>query len=555
MLKCRVIAESVRDWEKMSTDKIEKITQGLNIMQADNQAILARKQYSRVHAMALNGDKGFILERDIQPVESLPKITNLTAAEQAHYREIGLANLSAVATVKANGGLATGMNLNKAKNLMEVKPRVTFLDVIARQTVRGHINLVLMNGDSTDADTKEYLTAKNHAGFNYFGFVQGRFPKLDRDLRPVTGNFNPSGTGGFYTSLLTEPRPNAQGQALDLLESLISDGNEYMFFSNGDNLGATVEPVLLGYMIEHKLPFMMEVAERTPGDVKGGHLVYTTVGGERRLTLREGGQVSPDDIDPRTGKTYGENISLHKFFNTNNLWYHLPTLLNILKQYDGVPPLSLVLNPKKDLYQLETVIGTIINLIPGAGAVVVGKSRFAPVKKYNDLFLLWSDVYILDEAGSMNINPRREHNLLPIIKLDSNYFGDPKSFAERVDINNTPSMVNADSLTVKGDVRFGQGVKIIGEVEIDNDGDAWIIENLTLGRHGLKTVIKPDSRVEYLKWTGRYGTNNEKIYRPAAEEEIASVGESYLGYLQALSRYYPERSPRYARADYFIVRP
>jgi UDP-N-acetylglucosamine pyrophosphorylase len=193
------------------------------------------------------------------------------------------------------------------------------------------------------------------------------------------------------------------------------------------------------------------------------------VEGDQRLTLREGGQVSPDDIDPQTGKTYGEDINLHKFFNTNNLWYYLPTLLQILKQYDGVLPLSLVLNPKGDLYQLETVIGTIINLIPGAGAVVVGKSRFAPVKKYDDLFLIWSDAYILDEAGNMNINPRRDQILLPVIKLDKDYFGDPESFAARIDINNVPSVINAASLTVKGDVSFGKNVKIIGDVIIENN--------------------------------------------------------------------------------------
>jgi UDP-N-acetylglucosamine pyrophosphorylase len=493
MLKCRIIAASVKDWNKMSDDKIEKIRQGLNIMQADKHPELAGRQYSRVHGQALNGDEGFILEQNIQPVASLPKIADLSAEEQAHYRAIGLANLPKAAVVKGNGGLATGMKLDKAKNLMEVKPGVTFLDVIARQTVRDNINLVLMNSDSTDRDTKEYLE-QNHAGFAYSSFVQGRFPKLDKDLQPVTGlgaaGFNPSGTGGFYTSLFTEQRANAKGEVLSLLESLISDGNEWMFFSNGDNLAATVDPVLLGYMIENKLPFMMEVAERTPSDMKGGHLVYTAVDGEQRLTLREGAQVNPGDIDPRTGKTYGEDINRHKFFNTNNLWYHLPTLLEALKQYDGVLPLSLVLNPKGDMYQLETVIGTIINLIPGAGAVVVGKDRFAPVKKYNDLFLIWSNAYVLDADGNMRINPRFDGNPLPVIKLDEKYFGTPEDFKTRVDINNVPSRINASSLTVKGDVFFGKNVIIAGDVIIENNTGRpqRIPEGTTLSGHSDKVL-------------------------------------------------------------------
>ena len=33
-----------------------------------------------------------------------------------------------------------------------------------------------------------------------------------------------------------------------------------------------METALLGYFAEHQFPFMMEVAEKTPADIKGGHL-------------------------------------------------------------------------------------------------------------------------------------------------------------------------------------------------------------------------------------------------------------------------------------------
>ena len=40
-------------------------------------------------------------------------------------------------------------------------------------------------------------------------------------------------------------------------------------------------------------------------------------------------------------------------------------------------------------------MGSAIAAFAGAQALVVPRSRFVPVKKNNDLLLLWSDVYTL----------------------------------------------------------------------------------------------------------------------------------------------------------------
>jgi UDP-N-acetylglucosamine pyrophosphorylase len=57
-----------------------------------------------------------------------------------------------------------------------------------------------------------------------------------------------------------------------LLDSLMSDGIKYVFVSNSDNLGATLDLKLLNHFASTAQPFMMEVAERTESDKKGGHL-------------------------------------------------------------------------------------------------------------------------------------------------------------------------------------------------------------------------------------------------------------------------------------------
>lgn len=71
--------------------------------------------------------------------------------------------------------------------------------------------------------------------------------------------------------------------------------------SNSDNLGATLDLDLLAWFAGSGKSFVMEVAERTPSDKKGGHLAKRTSDG--RLILRESAQCPDDD------KAAFENIS------------------------------------------------------------------------------------------------------------------------------------------------------------------------------------------------------------------------------------------------------
>ena len=60
------------------------------------------------------------------------------------------------------------------------------------------------------------------------------------------------------------------------------------------------------------------MAERTAADKKGGHLAKRRSDG--RLILRESAQTPDEDKDAF------EDVSKHKFFNTNNLWVNLDAL-------------------------------------------------------------------------------------------------------------------------------------------------------------------------------------------------------------------------------------
>jgi hypothetical protein len=79
----------------------------------------------------------------------------------------------------------------------------------------------------------------------------------------------PPGHGDIYPSLLGS----------GMLDSLASQGIKYLFVSNSDNLGATLDLQLLQHFASCEAAFMMEVCERTAADKKGGHLARRKVDG------------------------------------------------------------------------------------------------------------------------------------------------------------------------------------------------------------------------------------------------------------------------------------
>src|SRR6185503_13164291 len=191
------------------------------------------------------GDTGLLPENTISPVTDLPRLEELSELSPGHH-----VLLQQLAVIKLNGGLGTGMGLDRAKSLMRVKGEDTFLDFIARQIyyLRGadpFPAFFLMNSFSTREDTLEYL--KKYPELNGNGpldFLQSKVPKLDAtSLEPVswlkepTLEWCPPGHGDIYPSLL----------ASGLLEKLLSQGIKYLFVSNSDNLGATVDLCILSH--------------------------------------------------------------------------------------------------------------------------------------------------------------------------------------------------------------------------------------------------------------------------------------------------------------------
>ncbi len=166
-----------------------------------------------------------------------------------------------------------------------------------------------------------------------------------------------------------------------------------MFVSNSDNLGATLDLKILTHFATTDASFMMECCERTENNKKGGHLAIRN--SNKHLILRESAMCADED------EAAFQDITKHKFFNTNNLWIRLDKLKEIVDKFGGFIPLPMIKNDKtvdpKDsssqkVVQLETAMGAAIECFDGASAVIVPRTRFAPVKKCNDLLLLRSEM-------------------------------------------------------------------------------------------------------------------------------------------------------------------
>jgi UTP--glucose-1-phosphate uridylyltransferase len=364
--------------------------------------------------------------------------------------------------ITLNGGLGTSMGLTTAKSLLEVKNGKTFLEIILNQAEQLGVKLALMNSFSTHEDTISAISKLNPIDFPLL-FLQHKFPKILREgFGPAIWpdntelEWNPPGHGDIYTALYTS----------EMLQNLIDDKIIFAFISNSDNLGATMDESLLGYFSENKLPFMMEVAERTPADLKGGHLARHRNG---RFILREAAQCPNDELNAF------RDIGCYGFFNTNNIWINLIYLKDLIEK-NKIIRLPMMRNPKTldprneespAVYQIETAMGAAISLFEDAAAIKVPRSRFFPVKKCNDLLAVRSDCFPLTKENNLTLNPKRKSDTIKI-NLDPKYYGKIDLFDERF-TEGVPSLVDCESLTIEGDVRFEKNILIKGKVKIKNN--------------------------------------------------------------------------------------
>lgn len=433
----------------------------LDRMKEEDMPDLAARAFAHYYQQLVRGETGMIAESAIAPADDIPDYEKLDAT----YQATGGQELAHTAMLKLNGGLGTSMGLKQAKSLLAVRGTQTFLDVIAQQAVHWDVSLLLMNSFSTAADSRNKLAGyKDLKRTVPLDFLQHKIPKVNQQtLEPVSWPADPAlewcppGHGDLYIAMVTT----------GMLEKLRAAGIKYVFVSNSDNLGAVIDPLLLGYFAKHNLPFLMEVADRTEADRKGGHLAVDPAGG---FLLRESAQCPAEDMG------HFQNIDRHRYFNTNNLWINLEALATLIEKSDGVLELPMIRNAKTvdprdsestPVYQLETAMGAAIAVFEGAGAIRVPRTRFAPVKTTNELLAVRSDVYQMNDDFTLALIPEREGQPCAI-NLDRAHYKTVDALAEKFP-HGSPSLKACRRLDVVGDVRFGEGVICRGDVSVKNN--------------------------------------------------------------------------------------
>jgi UTP--glucose-1-phosphate uridylyltransferase len=416
-------------------------------------------------------------ERLVEGGEALLPTASLEpAGDVARFEELPEADaeqvLAQTALIKLNGGLATSMGLRQPKSLIEVHAGHTFLDVIVGQAKAlrarygAQLPLILMDSDATRDATLAALAAMggvdNDGGIDA-DFMQSMIPKLDAaTLTPVDWpqapalEWSPPGHGDVYGAL----------RRSGMLAGLRERGIRYAMISNADNLGAQLDPRIVGHMAAHEIPFLMEVVQGTEADRKGGHVARRRSDGQ--LVLRETAQTPPEDEESF------RDYRRWRYYNTNTLWIDLDVLAQRLQERGGILSLPLIVNRKTvdprdgdstPVVQLESAMGAAIESFEGASLLLVPRTRFAPVKTTDDLLVLRSDVYTISDQMVVAPLPQRAANL-PYVELDKRYYKLIDAFEARFP-DGPPSLKDAERLVVSGDVTFGAGVTVRGSVSLD----------------------------------------------------------------------------------------
>ena len=418
-------------------------------------------------------------EADIEPMRGVPTLDSLESTDEERVAALGR-----TAVVKVNGGLGTSMGLSGPKSVLEVREGLTFLDVIARQVLAlrerhgVQIPLLLMNSFRTGRRLSRCwrpMPSCRSTGLP-LDFVQSAEPKLRADdLAPVSWADNPDlewcppGHGDIYVSLV----------ASGMLDTLRDKGIRYAFLSNSDNLGATCDPAIPAWMARESIPSCPRCASgpSTTARVATSPCAAAMAGwccGSPRWWPRARTSTSrtPAGTPCSTPTTCGSTSTSSR---------------QVLDSRDGVMGLPIIVNHKtvdpsrKDstpVIQIESAMGTAIEVFDGSRAVHVPRSRFRPVKTTNELLLLRSDLYGFGDgfqiaAQTEGPTPHRPRRPLQAHRR-----------LRRAVPRGAPSLRECTSLRVHGDVTFGGDIRCVGDVVVEADEPQTIPDGTNLQPSG-----------------------------------------------------------------------
>ncbi len=298
-----------------------------------------------------------------------------------------------VAILVLNGGMATRFG-GGAKGIVPVVPghdAVSFLAIKLAEikqraaALGGSIPVVLMHSFATQQPSDNHLAEIDWGGIeerDRNSFAQSIMPRVLPDGTPLQDL--PEAADLPPTALYSAP---GHGDTLGrlrqsgVLSRLIARGVEHILVSNVDNVGASLDPFVLGAHMEHAekgAGISVEVVRRAEGDA-GGCIAQLSNG---RPAIVEGFRL-PE----------GTDLSDYPHFNTNTLWLtasavdvDIPLTWFAVRKKIAWPEGGRALtNGKLEVVQFERLIGQGTEFIQSAYLDVDRDRRFLPIKTRDDL--------------------------------------------------------------------------------------------------------------------------------------------------------------------------
>lgn len=441
---------------------------------------------SKVDAVR-QGETGIVRWEEVGDLD--PKTDEISLEEIHSSYPLDPSLLSKLVVIKLNGGLGTSMGLNQAKSLIPIKDSYSFLAVMAKQieSLRSRygieVPLLFMDSYNTQEDSQKELQKNGFKQSLRSSFLQHKVPRLEtKTFAPLKSNqekenWCPPGHGDIYFTMMEE----------GILDELLNKGFEIAFLSNGDNLGATVDPHIVSFLLKENIHFAMEMTPKTLADKKGGAIYRKIVGGKMvQYELLETAQV------PKEHEHEFSGLGKFRTFSTNNLWINLRALKERFQE--GNFSLSLIVNPKqvdgKDVIQLETAMGSAVGNFSKFKGIIIPRDRFAPVKKTEDYLIRRSDAYVLNEDFSLTMAKERKEKGLGevLVLLDEKHYKKIQQFDALFLV--LPSLLYCEELVVEGEILFDVPVSIRGKVKFQNQsGSMKKISSLSKTEFENQTVV------------------------------------------------------------------
>jgi len=267
------------------------------------------------------------------------------------------------------GGMATRMG-GVVKALVEALPGQTFLDLRLNEAStlerRGgqRVPLWFMTSDATNSTILDALGARRD-GYYLETFVQ----QLSVRLTP---------TGDVFLDAASRPSLHSPGhgdlpdalKASGLLDKFIARGGKYITLANMDNLGASLDPRIIGYHIRHGKPVSCEVVDKVGTD-RGGIPVRLN----NQACVLEEFRIPPS-FDPNQVRVFSTNtfhVNADALSSLSIPW----TYFTVEKKVDGKPTVQF----ERLLNELTSELPTRYIHLSRTGA----SSRFLPVKDFPEL--------------------------------------------------------------------------------------------------------------------------------------------------------------------------